>query len=220
VKIWPLVIAICVVVGGAAYALVKAFSPAPSQPVEHQANTMGVQAPAVQQTAPAPSAPAQHPAATGVHPPVKPATPDAVHQNSTPAPTAPRMHPAPGQTAPPVTRGADGHRPNPRFAVFGLVRFFRNVGRLAEDDSTTPLTPAQAKGILAVMTPLRTQKTLTPDDAEKVRAQLEKQLTPAQLEAIKQANANRFSQRGGGPQGGPPGGAGGPGGPGGGAVLA
>jgi hypothetical protein len=81
------------------------------------------------------------------------------------------------------------------------MHLFRGIGRLG-DDGDNPLTPAQAKAILAILTPLRTQKTLTSTEAEGVTKRLEAELTPAQLTAVQSR-----SMRGGGP--------GGPGGPGG-----
>ncbi|HEX2948121.1 MAG TPA: hypothetical protein VHV83_00885 [Armatimonadota bacterium] len=79
-------------------------------------------------------------------------------------------------------------------AKFVLVRLFRSIGRL--DEASAPLTPAQAKAILAIMNPLRTQPTLTSEQAEKVTAELNTQLTPAQQQEIEQMHNRRPGQAG------------------------
>ncbi|HEX2948798.1 MAG TPA: hypothetical protein VHV83_04415 [Armatimonadota bacterium] len=78
--------------------------------------------------------------------------------------------------------------------TFALVRLFTGIGRL-EEDGQHACTPAQAKAILALMTPLRSQATLTPQQALRIQTKLEAILTSAQKDAI--ANARRA----GGPQG-------------------
>jgi len=94
----------------------------------------------------------------------------------------------------------------PMQGTFALVLGFFGIGRL-EREGKTPLTSAQAKAILAVMTPLRTQQTLTPEQAEKVLTQIKAQLTKEQITAME------TPRRGAGPGGfGRPGGAGGQGG--------
>ena len=81
-------------------------------------------------------------------------------------------------------------------AAFSLMRLFHGIGRLEEDDKTA-LTPAQAKAMLAIVTPLRKQPTLTPEQATRTRKQLEAQLTAAQQDAIAQAAPGRQGGRGG-----------------------
>ncbi|MHB9133024.1 MAG: hypothetical protein ACYDBB_18305 [Armatimonadota bacterium] len=89
-------------------------------------------------------------------------------------------------------------------AKFSLMRLFSGIGRL-EEEGKTPLTPAQAKAILAIMTPLRTQKTLTAAQAEETLKKLQAELTAEQRDAIDQMRRDRPARRGGErPQGGPP----------------
>jgi hypothetical protein len=118
--------------------------------------------------------------------------------------------------------GADGKRPEPPPA-FALARTFGGIGRLAHAPQTT-ITKAQAKAILALMTPLRTQPNLTAAQATATKTKLEAILTAAQREELKKMpqrrsdGARRDGQGGregghrwGGGQGGPPqGGMGGP----------
>lgn len=220
---WSLWLAALVIVAGGAFALgaLRKAGPAPIS------SSVIATEPSPTVTLPAPAA-----GPTGA---TKPAAPDKAATapvTSTPAPTSPEATKSPASAtvsptgqAPrhfsamgqPGAQGGPGqgrHRP-PSFA---LMRMFRGIGRL-EEDGKTPLTPQQAKAILAVMTPLRTKATLTPEEAEKARTQLDAQLTQAQRDAIAQAAQNRGGwgggQRGGfggGQAGGPGGQAGAPGG--------
>jgi hypothetical protein len=76
------------------------------------------------------------------------------------------------------------------------MRLFRAIGRLNEDKNT-PLTAEQAKKVLAVMKPLRTQPKLTPEQAEETYKKLEAILTDAQRKAIEQAARERWQSRSG-----------------------
>jgi hypothetical protein len=87
-------------------------------------------------------------------------------------------------------------RPEGVPATFELVRFFLGIGQL-ESDGDTALTSAQARVILDLVKPLRTQKTLTASDASRILSKIEKLLTTAQRDAI-----GRMAQPGG-PPGGP-----------------
>lgn len=91
--------------------------------------------------------------------------------------------------------------------TFQLMRLVGNIGRL-EREGKNPLTADQAKQILGVLTPLRSQKTLTQDDAKTAIRDVQKVLTEEQRNEIA-----AFPERG--PGGGPGGSGGGQGGPGG-----
>jgi len=92
------------------------------------------------------------------------------------------------------------------------------TGGLAECERSknTELKPAQAKSILAVLTPLRKQPKLTQDQAKGAIQKLQKVFDAKQLAAVDRSVQASQQRRGGfgGPGGGGPGG-GGPGGPGG-----
>ena len=102
-------------------------------------------------------------------------------------------------------------------ATFGLMRTFQGLGTL-EEEGKAPLTAAQAKSILALLEPLRSQKSLTPAGATSTRERLEALLTPAQQGALEEIGQRRPSggrrnvgaggPGGPGPTGGGPGGAG------------
>lgn len=91
--------------------------------------------------------------------------------------------------------------------TFMLSRMAANIGRLSE--SKAPLTPKQAKAVLAVLQPLRKKTSLTQDEAKDSTKKLKAVLTEKQLTAIgKMKPEHRF----GGPGGqGRPGGQGGQG---------
>ena len=78
-------------------------------------------------------------------------------------------------------------------ATFGLLRTFQGLGILEEGD--TPLTTEQAKSILALVEPLRSQESLTSEKATSTLEKLEALLTPAQREALEEMGQRR---RGGG----------------------
>lgn len=137
-------------------------------------------------------------------PPAKPAVTPSEKPAVTPPATTPRASGTPAgkpstqdpKTAKPESKPPSGDRQQQRGAAFEqmrakmeLPRLFRNLGRLEE--LKEPLTPAQAKAILAIMTPLRTQKTLTNDEAKKVLERLQAQLTPAQKDALAQSRERR-----------------------------
>ncbi len=202
---------VLLVVVGAAASGVFLFTHAPagqqpSAPLERQ------------QAAAQPTTPAPMPAPTvvtrtetipAVAPPPKPATETPAH---TPVATQPRAaasnHAPQAPIAAPnggaINRSERRGMPEGMRAKFELMRLFRRVTRLAEDDNT-PLSASQARAILAIMTPLRTQKTLTSDQAASVSKQLEAQLTPEQRAGMEQMS----NRRGGGG----PGGSGGTGAP-------
>ncbi|MHB0939024.1 MAG: hypothetical protein ACYDCO_24715 [Armatimonadota bacterium] len=122
---------------------------------------------------------------------------------ASPAPAGTSAKPNPA-TAKPANKPPSGDRPrNAAFeqmrAKMELPRLFRSLGRLEE--LKAPLTPAQAKTILAIMTPLRAQKTLTNDQAEKALEQLQAQLTKAQKDALAQARERRGRGGDGGQRG-------------------
>jgi len=136
----------------------------------------------------------------------------------TPTPAVKPGRPQPNTARPANTPPSSGRPRNAAFekmrAKMELARLFRGLGRL--DELNAPLTAAQAKSILAIMSPLRTQKTLSSDQATKVLAQLQAQLTKAQIAALEQARQRRGPGGNGGPGGfGGPGGNAGPGGNGG-----
>jgi hypothetical protein len=93
------------------------------------------------------------------------------------------------------------------------------VGAFAEfeKDPKTALTKAQAKSILAIVTPWKTKPVMTDDQAKQVSAQISKLFTMAQIKGFAQMQKDMAARFGGG--GGRPGGGGGMGGgrPGGGA---
>ncbi len=91
-----------------------------------------------------------------------------------------------GQAGDTTIRPAGGGSLGESFrATFGLLRTFQGLGTLAEEGKA-PLTTAQAKSILALMDPLRTQKSLTPQQAMSKLEKLEALLTPAQREALEE----------------------------------
>jgi hypothetical protein len=64
--------------------------------------------------------------------------------------------------------------------TFMLSRMAMNIGRL-DTDTDAHLTPAQAKSILAVLTPLRSKTSLTEDDSKAAIMKLKAELTEKQL---------------------------------------
>jgi len=74
-------------------------------------------------------------------------------------------------------------------ATFGLLRTFQGLGTLEEGEA--PLTTAQAKSILALMEPLRVQKSLAPQEVTSTLEKLEALLTPAQREALEEIRHRR-----------------------------
>lgn len=101
--------------------------------------------------------------------------------------------------------------------TFQLTSMMGGIGRL-EQDTKAPLTPAQAKSILAVINPLKTQATLTQDQAKEAMRGIKEVLTEKQLTEIAKPQRQFGRGNGAGGGGGAPGGGGpGGGGPGGGA---
>jgi len=101
--------------------------------------------------------------------------------------------------------------------TFQLTRLVGNIGRL-EQEGKNKLTPAQAKQLLGILQPLRTQPKLTQDDAKEAIRSLQAALTMDQRTEIGQMPERRFGGGNRGGQGGPGGqGMGGAGGQGGGA---
>jgi hypothetical protein len=118
----------------------------------------------------------------------------------TPAANAPRAdNPQSGRSpsrteAQSPTQGERGPRQQgPRMDAFRLVGLLTRIGRL-EEEGKQPLTPQQAKAVLAVVNPLRKQETLAPDQARAAADKIETQLTQAQRTAIEEMR----------PTGGPP----------------
>ncbi len=88
--------------------------------------------------------------------------------------------------------------------AFQLMHFLNNIATLEAGTKDT-LTPAQAKSILGIIQPLRNKPTLEEADAKTALDDIQKILTPAQLNDIKSFPApQRFG--GGRPGGGGPGG--------------
>ncbi len=217
---WLLWIVILVIVGAGAFILGRTLKPSSTPPTTQTAQLTPATAPAQPKIGlPRATSTAQ----TGT---AKPALPEKTAGTPAPSasttkPSASVTSPAPGATSQaspgqsPRGPGGAGGRGEHRMGAFALMRLFRGIGRM-EEDGKTPLTPQQAKAILALMTPLRSKEKLTPEEAEKVRTQLDAQLTQAQHDSLKQAEQNRGGWGGGqrgGPGGAGPGGQqGGPGG--------
>lgn len=96
--------------------------------------------------------------------------------------------------------------------TFQLTGMVGGIGRL-EAGTKAPLTPAQAKSILAVINPLKAQDTLTQDQAKEALRSIKEVLTEKQLNEIAATQQQRSFGRGNGGAGGT-GGAPGGGGPG------
>lgn len=69
--------------------------------------------------------------------------------------------------------------------TFDLLGFVGRISRL-ETEGKTPLTVTQAKDIMAVITPLKTQKELTQDQAKSALERIKKVLTSQQITAVEQ----------------------------------
>ncbi|HEY3416385.1 MAG TPA: hypothetical protein VGM23_05830 [Armatimonadota bacterium] len=126
-------------------------------------------------------------------------------QPAPPAPAAPStqsVQPAApsASAAKPTEKPANGHPPGAPRATFALVRLFTGLGQL--DGEQAPLTAAQAKSILAIMTPLRDQPSLTPAQAEQAQKNIEAVLTTPQRDAL--ARVPTPGPPSGRPIGGPP----------------
>jgi len=87
------------------------------------------------------------------------------------------LHPAP--------RPSEGPGKRSRITAFRLVRTMLSIG-IMEEAGKTPLTPAQAKSVLAVVEPLRDQETLDPQQAESAVQKINEILTDEQKAAIMQ----------------------------------
>ena len=87
--------------------------------------------------------------------------------------------------------------------TFQLTQMVSHIQEIDKDKKYT-LKPAQAKAILAVLKPLRTQPKLTQDQAKSVLIKLKKPLTAAQLNAMARIKPKFGQRRPGGGQGGPP----------------
>ncbi|HEY3418600.1 MAG TPA: hypothetical protein VGM23_17120 [Armatimonadota bacterium] len=82
--------------------------------------------------------------------------------------------------------------------TFALSRFAGNIGKL-EEEGKVPLTPAQAKAVLAVLEPLRTKTTLSQDEAKDALKGLKAALNEQQLTEIgKMKQPQRGRGQGGG----------------------
>lgn len=99
---------------------------------------------------------------------------------------------------------------------FQLRTMVRNGLQEVERSKSTQLKPAQAKQVLAVITPWKSKPKMTQEEAKASIQKLQKVFDTKQLAAVDKAIQQSQRPRGGGPGGGGPGG-GGPGGPGGGA---
>jgi len=142
---------------------------------------------------PAPST-ADKPAST---PPEVSAPPSPKKDKDTPPSGAVRRPPS-GSSEPGVRRGTEAGGASLR-ETFLLMRLFLGLEPLAAKDAVAALTAAQAREILAVMTPLRTQATLSAEQAKAAREKVETILTDAQRQAIEEAAQNQ--RRGGNEQG-------------------
>ena len=87
--------------------------------------------------------------------------------------------------------------------TFQLMQMVTHIGEIDKDKKYT-LKPAQAKAVLAVLKPLRTQPKLTQDQAKAVLIKLKKPLTAAQLNAMARIKPKVQQRRPSGGQGGPP----------------
>ena len=87
--------------------------------------------------------------------------------------------------------------------TFQLMQMVTHIQEIDKDKKYT-LTSAQAKAMLAVLKPLRTQPKLTQDQAKTVLVKLKKPLTVAQLNAIARIKPKVQQRRPSGGQGGPP----------------
>jgi hypothetical protein len=81
--------------------------------------------------------------------------------------------------------------------TFQLSRLASNIGRL-DKETKSPVTPDQAKAILAVLTPLRKQESMDQEGAKAAIRSLQKVLTDDQRNAIStMAPEHRFRSAGG-----------------------
>jgi len=186
----------------ATYALVSIFLLSPP-PREIQASQLPAETPIVVRTTktvtsqpyavPAPSSfPVALPATSTTHavPPVPHSLPGRLATERVPSISAPAV-PAPATqeimntpgVSPQPTRIAPGGAVQAKFV---LMREFRGIGEIVKGDPTS-LTSTQAQAILAIMTPLQTQPTLSAAQAGDVLHQLQALLTPAQQTVIAQS---------------------------------
>lgn len=104
--------------------------------------------------------------------------------------------------AQPRQAGQRGNRPqmsDGMRAKFTLMRLVMGLPRL--DEAKLPLSPAQAKDLLAVLTPLRKQPTLTADDASKALDRVKAILSSEQVAALSQFHRGQRGDGQGRPQG-------------------
>ena len=87
--------------------------------------------------------------------------------------------------------------------TFQLMQMVSHIGEIDKNKKYT-LTSAQAKALLAVLKPLRTQPKLTQDQAKAALIKLKKPLTVAQLNAMARIKPKVGQRRPGGGPGGPP----------------
>jgi len=87
--------------------------------------------------------------------------------------------------------------------TFQLMQMVGHISDIDKDKKYT-LTPTQAKSVLAVLKPLRTQPKLTQDQAKTVLVKLKKPLTATQLNAMARIKPKVQQHRPNGGQGGPP----------------
>jgi hypothetical protein len=88
--------------------------------------------------------------------------------------------------------------------TFQLMRLVGNIGRL-DNESKTPLTPAQAKALLAILQPLRERESLDQPAAKEAVKALQAVLTDEQRAAIGAMPPEHQFRQGGPPPGPPPG---------------
>ena len=197
-----------IILAGAVAMVVKT----PRQPAKPIANSMAsvpmpLQQPAAVTTPPSAPAPAQPSVGTPA-----PATAQQLAPGKLPPPARPAMAPPvtamvtkpgapaagtaqPAQNGPAGRPGGRGPRDPAMMARFALIGTFMGIGRLLREDSEAPLSPKQAKAILDIMAPLRSAKTLKPDQETQAQQQLLAQLTPAQQTVVNTRPAR--GQRGG-----------------------
>ena len=87
--------------------------------------------------------------------------------------------------------------------TFQIMQMVTHIQEIDKDKKYT-LTSAQAKAMLAVLKPLRTQPKLTQDQAKTVLVKLKKPLTATQLNAMARIKPKVQQRRPSGGQGGPP----------------
>jgi hypothetical protein len=199
---------------GSSFTAPSATTPGTPSPVQPTPNMTPGQPPAG--TQPAPGATSASPPNTATNNTGQPMTPGTGRPGMTPRTGQPGAGTSPRTGQPGTTGGAQPgttgtRQPFTRPAQFTLARLVEHVANLK--DGATALTAAQAKTILAAVTPLEKLAKLTADKAKQVTDKVNAVLTADQKTAV-EAGGRMFG--GGGPSPGagtsPPAGGGAPGG--------